>query len=232
MRFFKKDVCGASPQSRENYEGGFMKLGEIKLEALRVMNINNDSILNLENMDSILGEKRFAKYLNNMLCSINRAIDIINHKNILPEKKLSLDTLLTTYGVSNNRFDLAKTSDVMAISRIVYEEGNTYISRVPYEKEGSVLVVDSRYNPKNLSVVYYPRIASIGEDISDDDDIPGLPDNLARLIPYYIKFDLYQEDEPDLAVKGKETFEEGLKLLTVKDGEVDYLIEKVYFYEE
>jgi hypothetical protein len=134
--------------------------------------------------------------------------------------------------VSNNRFDLAKTSDVMAISRIVYEEGNTYISRVPYEKEGSVLVVDSRYNPKNLSIVYYPRIASIVEDISDDDDIPGLPDNLARLIPYYIKFDLYQEDEPDLAVKGKETFEEGLKLLTVKDGEVDYLIEKVYFYEE
>lgn len=208
-----------------------MKLGEIKLEALKIMNINNDAILHLDNMDAILGEKRYAKYLNNMLTSINRAIDIINHKNVLSEKKMALDTMLTTYGVANNRFDLANISDILAISRIVYEEGNVYISKVPYEKEGNVLVVDSRYNPQNLSIIYYPKIASVGEEISDDDEILGLPDKLARLIPYYIKFDLYQEDEPDLAVEARNTFEEGLKLLTVKDGEVDFLIEKVYSYE-
>ena len=99
-----------------------MKLGEIKLEALKIMNINNDSVLVLENMDAILGEKRYAKYLNNMFNCINKAIDVINHKKILPQNRIEMSELEVKQGAINNRFDVSSIHDFMSISRIVYEQ--------------------------------------------------------------------------------------------------------------
>ena len=209
-----------------------MKLGEIKLEALKIMNINNDSVLVLNNMDAILGEKRYAKYLNNMFNCINKAIDVINHKKILPQERIEMSELALKQGAINNRFDVSSIKDFLSISRIVYEDNNGYQERVPFEREGKMVVVSNKYLPEYLAMVYDTRIDNITENIADTDEIPGLSDELARLIPYYIKFELYQEDEPDLAFTAKNTFEQGIESLRIYDNEYEsFKIEKVFSSE-
>ena len=209
-----------------------MKLGEIKLEALKIMNINNDSVLVLENMDAILGEKRYAKYLNNMFNCINKAIDVINHKKILPQNRIEMSELEVKQGAINNRFDVSSIHDFMSISRIVYEDSNGYRERIPFEREGNLVVVPNKYLPEYLAMVYNTKIENITDNIADTDDIQNLSDELARLIPYYIKFELYQEDEPDLALTAKNTFDQGIESLRVYDDEFEsFNIEKVYSSE-
>jgi hypothetical protein len=209
-----------------------MKLGEIKLEALKIMNINNDSVLVLENMDAILGEKRYAKYLNNMFNCINKAIDIINRKKILPQNRIEMSELEVKQGAINNRFDISSISDFMSISRIVYEDSNGYRERIPFEREGNFVVVSNKYLPEYLAMVYNTKIDNITDNIAATDDVPNLSDELARLIPYYIKFELYQEDEPDLALTAKNTFDQGIESLRVYDDEFEsFNIEKVYSSE-
>ena len=84
-----------------------------------------------------------------------------------------------------------------------------------------------------LSLIYDSKIANITDANSDKEEIPGLPENLARLIPYYIKFELYQEDEPDLALNAKGTFDQGIESLRVYDDvQEEFNIENVYSSED
>ncbi len=206
-----------------------MKLGEIKLEALKIMNINNDSFLFVENMSSILGEKKYAKYLNNMFNAINKAIDIINHKKILPQKRIILSELPVKQSAVNNRFDLSLLNDFLSISRIVYEDDKGYQERIPFEREGNLVVISNKYLPEYLVMIYDTKAPNITLDLEDTDEVLCLSDEFARLIPYYIKFELYQEDEPQLAFAAKNSFEQGLEALRVNDDEHEsYSIEEVY----
>ena len=50
---------------------------------------------------------------------------------------------------------------------------------------------------------------SLTNEDADTDDM-WLPDYIARLIPYFIKSDLYQEEEPDLAAAARNLFEASL----------------------
>jgi len=210
-----------------------MKLGEIKLEALRIMNINNDSPLYLENIETIYGEKRYAKFLNNMLNAINKAIDIINYKKVLPKKNIELSEFLSSEGKINNRFDLTKINDFLSINKIVYEDDFTYYPKICFEKEGENLVISNKYNPNYLKMIYEPKIPNITDDLSDNEEIPNLKDEFARLIPYYIKFELYQEDEPNLALTAKNTFDNGIESLRIYEYEFDSIsIENIYSIED
>ena len=210
-----------------------MKLGEVKLEALRIMNINNDNPLFLENIETIYGEKRYAKFLNNMLNAINKAIDIINHKKVLPKNSIELSKILINESKLNNRFDLTKIDDYFAIDKIVYENNFNYYPKVSFEKEGNKIVISNKYNPIYLNMIYFSKVPSVSDDLSDNEEIPYLKDEFARLIPYYIKFELYQEDEPNLALTAKNTFDNGIESLRLYEDEFESIsIENIYSIEE
>lgn len=210
-----------------------MKLAELKLEALRIMNINNDMELDSDNYQAILSEKRYAKYLNNMFNSINRAIDIINHRRILPQKTISMDKILTKSNYLNNRYDLSKIEDFLSENRIIYEDNTSYLERVVFSKEGNLIVVPSKYSPESLILLYYSKIPVIKETLQDSEEIPYLSNELARIIPYYIKYDLYQEDEPSLALNAKNSFDQGLESLrTVDNEQEEFYIENYYSSSE
>lgn len=210
-----------------------MKLADLKLEALRIMNINNDMELRSEKFQSIISEKRFAKYLNNMTNSINRAIDIINHRRITTQKTTAMDKLLIKRGLLTNRYDLTSIDDILSVDRIIYEDNCKYLKSIPFDNEGECVVVSIQYDPKFLKLLYWSKIPAIKETLQDSDEIPHLSDELARIIPYYIKYDLYQEDEPDLALHAKNTFEQGIESLRKLDnGKEEYYIESCYSSRE
>ena len=210
-----------------------LKLGEIKLEALKIMNINNDSVLLLDRIETLKNEKRYAKYLNNMFNCINKAIDIINHKKILKQNRIEMSELPVKLGNINNRYDVSGVSDFLSIARIIYEDSSKYVERVTYEKEGDLIVVSNKYLPESLILLYDTRIPNITEGTADTDEVEGLSDELARLIPYYIKFELYQEDEPDLALTAKGTFDQGIESLRVfEDEQEEFTIKNIYSSED
>ena len=211
-----------------------MKLGEIKLEALRIMNINNDSVLTLDKISTYSSEAKYARFLNNMTNSINRAIDIINYKKIIPEKSIEMSKMDIKEGKINNRYSLLSLKDFVSVSRIIYEDSKyCYREKVPFEREGNNLVITNKYLPESLILLYNPKVNGISESSSDNDEIVDLPDELARLIPYFIKFDLYQEDEPNIAVAAKSVFEQGIENLRhYEDEQEEFFIENVYAYEE
>lgn len=196
-----------------------MKLGEIKLEALRIMNVNLSYELTLENYNTILADEKYGKYLKNMTESINRAINIINHRNVLPVKTTPLSAVTSTAGNYITKYNLNSIDDFLAVVRLAYEDENgVYISKLPFDKDGNTLIVPTTYLSSGLTLIYKPKLANINEDTSNDDEL-DIDDNLARIIPYYIKFDLYQEDELDLAIMAKNTFEQALENLKAVDEE-------------
>lgn len=206
-----------------------MKVGEIKLEALRIMNINNDAELTLENFDSIKTEARYSKYINNMTNSINRAIDYINHRKVLPIQRMPLSSMVKSKGMNTNKYPLQQIGDLISIDKVVYEDEYQYIESVPYNMEGSDLVIKKRYDDNYLTLLYNPKMQLLDAYVDDDDTIIGMDDKFARIIPYFIKFDLYQEDEPDLALNAKATFEQELESLRIiETRQDDFTIEKVF----
>lgn len=211
-----------------------MKLGEIKLEALRIMNINNDSDLLVERMSSILGEKRYAKYLNNMFNSINKAIDYINHRKVLPQNCVELTSLPIEEGNVFNKFDISSIADFLSVDRVVYEDNFVnYSESIPYTRVGNKIRILKKFLPEFLTLIYDTKVANITENLRDEDEVPGLKDEFARLIPYYIKFELYQEDEPDLAINAKNTFDQGIESLREYDKSQEvFNIEKIYSSED
>ena len=117
-----------------------MKLGEIKLEALKLMFVNDGEILNMENLDEYLyGNEVYRGYLVNMVGSINRCINRFKMKNIKP-----LD--------------------------------------------------DKEY-------------VKFTDDTPNDTEIDFIPEELQEIIPYFIKGELYQEDEPNMASASMNYFE-------------------------
>lgn len=117
-----------------------MKLGEIKLEALKLMFVNDGEILNMENLDEYLyGNEVYRGYLVNMVGSINRSLNRFKMKNIKP-----LD--------------------------------------------------DKEY-------------VKFTDDTPNDTEIDFIPEELQEIIPYFIKGELYQEDEPNMASSSMNYFE-------------------------
>lgn len=205
-----------------------MKLGEIEFEALRIMNINYDEELLLDNFNIIKNQPKYAKYLVNMVESINRAIDYINSKEIFEPEVIDLADLLTKQTKVCNYFDLSNLENFDNIKEIHYEDDENYLPNIPFDYYSNTIVVSSKYSPTNLKLVYYKKLSSISEDTKYDDEI-DIDDKFLRLIPYYIKFDLYQEDEPELATLAKSTFDQGIESLRIiKPERFDIEIEEEY----
>ena len=79
-------------------------------------------------------------------------------------------------------------------------------------------------------VIYYPKLKTMDDTVQDTDEM-WLPDNIARLIPYFIKGDLYQEEEPNLAADARNIFEACLDDLKAQTQSKQNYIYQVYRME-
>ena len=61
-----------------------------------------------------------------------------------------------------------------------------------------------------------------------DEEI-DIPDELARLLPYYVKSDIFETEEPSLASQARNKFESALEEITLNEEDsFDCTINKVY----
>lgn len=68
---------------------------------------------------------------------------------------------------------------------------------------------ESVVEEETFSIEYTPIVPLI--TVSSDDNLEiDIPETLARIIPYYVKADLYEQDEPELAATARNIFESAL----------------------
>ena len=201
-----------------------MNIGEIKIEALKLMFVNYGFNITTEDLTTIESDENYGSYLVNMEGSILRALDRIENNCVLPLKTKIITK--TDYKERSNylELDLTEIEDFCFLERIIETDVNGLKNtHFQFEIEGNDLILENKNSSYKL--IYYPKII-FKETLTDSTDIP-IPNNIARLIPYFVKSELYQEEEPALASEARNLFEASLEDLKRQTYSKQNYIEKV-----
>lgn len=204
-----------------------MKVGQIKVEAIKLMFTNYGYDIAIGDLQRMVNDENYGSYIVNMNGAIARAIDRIENACVMPIKRKRIMPGELDNGAVFDRFDVSKITDLFRIDRITVEYANgEYDGNASFELEGTDLLV--RHNPSaSYSILYYPTIKTVNEDVLDTEEF-WIPDNIARIIPYFIKGDLYQEEEPELAADARNLFEASLDDLKTQTMSKQNFVEQVY----
>lgn len=192
-----------------------MKLGEIKLEALKLMFANVDIDLYIENIGYYKQDESYREYLVNMPGAINRCFASIEEKRVLPCKRYEFkgENAYKKF----LRLDMGElTNDFLDVHRIVYEnDRGEYIPNVEFQREANALVLPGIKIGETYVVLYHPTIPRITAATEEDQELP-IPDSIAAHIPYFIKGDLFRADEPNEASEARNWYEAAMDAIATK----------------
>lgn len=183
-----------------------MTYGELKLETIKLCHALYDAAT-AENLENMQYDERYARYFRGFAGAVNRAFQRIVHKGVLPLK--SFETVCeTTPSGDAERFDLKTLiSDFFALERVVYDGRRGYVGEMSYETEGEgEIILPARETGDSFRFIYRPSLPEVKAWTPDTDEVP-LPAYLAAAVPYAVKGDILEEDEPSLAVNAKNVFE-------------------------
>lgn len=212
-----------------------MKLGDIKIEALKLMFVNMVEDIAIDSLESYAQDEIYKSYLVNMPGAINRCFASIEEKRVLPSKSRTLKRSEALASGGFVRFDLdSLISDFFDIDRIVRESADgDYDGDCDYITEGNTLVLE-RYEEEDgitYTVIYKPTIARI-TSLTDDNIEIDIPNNIAAYIPYFVKGDLYRDDEPGEAGEARNWYEQAMNEIYLKKEQKTNRIKSVYLQTE
>jgi hypothetical protein len=202
-----------------------MKLWEVKAQALRLMFADTDiEFSELEfQTGTIYTNANTREKLVRMNDSIKRAIDLFYQYNGEQTKMTTqgLDfitvgdkkTYYNTINLSSNiEFGFPTRVDVMA--NIPENIGET--NNINYDFDASTKkIVFVRYDfthfEDKVSFRVYYKIEKVNlpealNEMNYNLNVLGIPEDVQRQIPLYVKAELYQEDEPNMAQQAKQEF--------------------------
>ena len=189
-----------------------MKIGEIKVEALKLMFASYDHDFSVSDLSYMKGGEAYRDYLINMPGSINRAFGVLERRGVLPPKSHVITGDASTYdGVKVNMKEaVADFLDVDRVSfKSVYGE---YYPSYPYSREGDTIMLSQLHTGDTYTVFYRPKIERVSDATEDTDEVQ-LPDRIAELIPYFIKSELYREEDAEEATRARNLFDQGINEL-------------------
>lgn len=208
-----------------------MKIGDIKLEALGLMYPGEiPAYSTADTMDSgyanILSD--YSEILARMTGSLARCLDVIAERRVLPVKRAEL--YLTNAARNGRAYRFEKPVDCYDVDRVIMQAENAYDGDYPYRMEGESLVLHDPDMEASFSLLYHPTVTphSVWEN---DAELVGVPDELARLIPYFIKGELFREEEPGEAAEAMAWFEQRLASIAQKRTEKQGKVASVYAQE-
>lgn len=211
-----------------------MKLGEIKAEAYRLMfadieftDFSDEEYLN-KTLETIEQNPNYSEYANAMTGAINRCFASLENKRVIPEKRVIME--FSKIGV--NKVDISDIADdIHSIDRISYlnEDKNLYIPSVDFAKEGRDTVIMNVMQGGEYTLIYYPKITRVKSTDGNSDDVE-LPDDIACLIPYFIKGELYRHDDANEAAEARNTYEAMIDELCDHSSSSYGCVDNVYTY--
>lgn len=183
-----------------------MKLGEIKIEALKLMFASYERDFAVSDLKTDEASDTYRDYLINMPGAINRAFAIIENKGVLPVNRYEL---MNTEEIKvGTAFDMSVVEDFFSVERVIFEGAHgEYVPQYPYLLEGTVIrFPDTLADGEKYTVLYRPRIK---RETNNDAEV-DVPDYIAVYIPYFIKGELYREEEPGEASEAHNLFMKAL----------------------
>lgn len=189
-----------------------MKLGEVKIEALKLMFADYTDDIGIDNLQDLKTDENYGRYLNSMPGAINRCFARLEDTNAIPVKKVTLPKANGTTANGRTRYNLSTlVSDFGRVDRIVYETADDYEGNCDYIMEtDSIILLEEK--DSNYDLIYYPSMTRITSATEETTEL-SLPDKVACIIPYFIKGDLFREDEPAEASEARNLFESSLDAL-------------------
>lgn len=183
-----------------------MKIGDIKIEALKLMFSSYDWDYSAEQMEELEASEQFRDHLINMPGAINRCFAAIENKGVLPCKS-------HTYTGKEGDIDAVSinmstaVSDFLDVDRVSYRgKFGDYQPSFPFMREGDTLLLEGIYPGDTYTVMYRPRISRVYSDSTELSEL-GVPDRIAAFIPYFIKGDLFREEDAAEASNARAWFE-------------------------
>lgn len=197
-----------------------MKLGDIKIEALKLMFTTYDGDIDIQQIPTLESDENYSSYLVAMPGSINRAFSAIEESRVLPIKTQVFSPAEALASGSFARFDLSSVDhffDIARVSRFRSDIcGGQYDSSVAFIREGQTILIPDYDKDSIYTLMYYPCIDRVTADTEDPAEI-DIPDRIACIIPYYIKGDLFREEEPNEASEARNWFEASLDQMQYQD---------------
>ena len=202
-----------------------MKLWEIKAQALKLMFADSDiQFSENEFTDGVVYQNSNTRdKLTRMNDSVRRAIDLYyTYVGVRSKSQIFaltageyIDLSTTTDFGSPDRVDLKiySTDEDDEKNNLVYERNhvnfiyNEIEEKIEFEEDFS----NSIYADYILEFRVYYKIKKLNIDLAVDEitfdlDTIYIPSEVQRNIPFYIKSELFEEDEPQLAVNAKNSF--------------------------
>ena len=212
-----------------------MKLGDIKLEALKLMFANENEDIGIEQLPDLPGSEAYGQYLIGMVGSINRCFADLEGRGILPTKAFLLPRCTGPWSARLFRFDLqALIPDYFSLERLIYETDDFSCADegIAFRAEEAVLRLPwfdgarERYR-----VIYRPRLPRIFPYTAEDTELP-IPDDIAAFIPYWIKGELFREDEPNEAGEARNWYEDAMSRAAVQHSRRDGKVMSIFAMTE
>ena len=201
-----------------------MTVGEIKIESLKLMEINGTDI-STETLEDLYSNENYKEYLSRMPGAITRALHRFKTVGVIPEKSY-YETMEENKSIA--RVDLSeKISDFSKLNRVVVEGRNTYCANYPYTFEGKNVVLFNLHIGNIVTFIYEPKVPLVLTTTDDAMEIP-IPDDLSSIIPYFVKADVFEQDEPELATQARNIFELMLAEYKKQEDNVPISIDSVY----
>ena len=111
---------------------------------------------------------------------------------------------------------------------MIYESANgDYEGCDGYVLEADVLACRTIPEDAIYIAIYKPRLARVSHS-TPNDTVINLPDNIASLIPYFIKGELFRADEPDEAQEARRWYESGIDEMLIEQQSVQMRVKSVF----
>ena len=185
-----------------------MQVGTIRREALRLMFASAGDALETATYGELYQNPQYAFYLAGMEMSVNRALVRMQSSGALPTGRLVLTGATVTGSVAT--YNLGSIADFDRVVGVMAADSSTYAAHA-YRWEGGTTLVVPLYSPDETYVLLYRRKLTLLAPMCADDTSVDVPDALACLIPYYVKSELYEEEDAIAAERARRYFDEGLK---------------------
>ena len=161
-----------------------MTLNDIKIEALKLMFTNYSE--DIYDVTELTNDDNYSAYIMSMNGAINRALARMFSKKVIRKK---FKPLATSYADVDNGVEIEDAISITLSEEDIAALRLQMVADNPDVTEQEIEAEINRINAEN-------RVS--------------IPVDAQMLIPYYIKADLYQEDEPAIATQARNYFEQGL----------------------
>lgn len=195
-----------------------MKLGEIKTEAMLLMfpdidlEVAADAEYGKDGSGLLLAlasDTNYTAYMKAMPGAINRCFSYLEGYGAIPQKSVKLTNPKCAGSVL--RYEMPK--GVFCPERVVYCDGDRIIGTEFDTLAGDYLVVDNRGDGEYI-LIYTPYVERVSVKTDDMSEV-DLPDALCCIIPYFLKSELFVNEDAEEAASARAMFERSLETLTL-----------------